>query len=172
MSLLPVPNLWLAAVTSNHSEVSRPLRAILSDDLPARSSSYSTETSSSSDQSQLTSEPLVSRPHRCIFYILSHLVSKALCIQLRLVPVSSQHLYRGNYEIISNAIILCLCSSEAEGRKEARHFVPVISNISKQQVGMMLSVTIMHIWCLMICSVWKRWMMEMCGVFCTDYRFL
>lgn len=146
MSLLPVPNLWLTAVTSNHSDASRPLRAILSDDLPARSSSYSTETSSPSNQSQLTSEPLVSRPHRCIFYILSHLVSKALCIQLGFIPVSRQHLYRGDYEIISNVIIcLCLCSPKAEGRKGAHHFVPVINNISKQQVTleMMLSVTIM-----------------------------
>lgn len=58
------------------------------------------------------------------------------------------------YEIIiSTCIFLCLCSSKAEGRKGARHFVPVISNISKQQVGMMLSDTIMYIGCMMICSV-------------------
>ncbi len=73
--------------------------------------------------------------------------------QLRFIPVSPQHLYRGYYELISN-FFLCLCSSKAEGSRGARHFVPVISNISKQQVGMMLTDTlIMLIWGVMICGV-------------------
>jgi len=72
LACLSFLNLWLAAETSNHSDVPRALRDILFAHLPPRASSCSTETTSSPGQSQLTSEPLVSRPLHCIFYILSH----------------------------------------------------------------------------------------------------
>lgn len=68
--------------------------------------------------------------HSCRTVYQRHFVSSC---------TSHQHLCWDYHALISYRF---LCSSKAEGRKGARHFVPVIRNTSKQQVRMMLILTV------------------------------